>query len=477
MEQKKVRGFGFRGTMLVLYQAIAILTFTVFTNYPMNILSNTGFYPDASTMSLYYTIGALVGIVVQFLLAKVAGKIKNVKWMGAGLGIASIVLALGIMLIPPSSATIWLICLGLESCIATLYFSYALGILVGQWFPRRKGTVMGIATIAFPVGNALVGYGFAEPFFARFGASMGEQMGDKIGALIASGVDPAQAEYIAGASIAQSCAAKTFIPFLIICVIGLLIGIIFLKDYPEQVGAYRDNDKSLTPEIAQNMMAQEIENKKSSVWTPSKTLGSKDFWFMMIPLGLLVMFSVGMMTQTNAVITQFKELDYNIIMLVIAGCGVVGSFILGLLDTKFGTKKAVLIASILAFLSGVLGLIETPVTIVISLCLLGLYMGAQSNFTVSLVAQYWRREDFASVYTVANPIINLFNALGPMLIANLIYVGGVPKTTWIFLASAIAGVIGIVLIAIMKPVGVKTKDDKLRAAAGKVLDDALVGRQ
>ncbi len=477
MEQKKVRGFGFRGWILILYQAIAIFTFTVFTNYPMNILSNTGFYPNASTMSLYYTLGALAGIVVQFILARSAGKIKNVKWLGVILGAASIILGLLIMLIPPSSATIWLICLGLESCIATLYFSYALGILVGQWFPRRKGTVMGIATIAFPVGNAMVGFGFAEPFFARFGASMGADMGPKIEQLIASGVAADKAEALAGAQIAQACAAKTFIPFLIVCVIGLILGIVFLRDYPEQVGAYRDNDKSLTPEIAQKMMEAEIENKRTTVWTPAKTLGCKDFWFSVVALGLLVMFSVGMMTQTNAIITQFETLDYSAMMLIIAGCGVVGSYILGLLDTKFGTKKAILIASILALLSGIFGIFKTPVTIVISLCLLGLYMGAQSNFTVSIVAQYWRREDFASVYTVANPIVNLFNALGPVLIANLIFLKGEADTFYIFLASIIAGVIGIILILLMKPSDVKAKDDKLRAAAGKPLDDALVGRK
>ena len=31
MEQKKVRGFGFRGWMLILYQAIAYITFQCFT--------------------------------------------------------------------------------------------------------------------------------------------------------------------------------------------------------------------------------------------------------------------------------------------------------------------------------------------------------------------------------------------------------------------------------------------------------------
>ena len=75
MEQKKSIGFGFRGWMLILYQLIAFLTFGVFTNYPMNILAQTGFYPDATTMSTYYLVGSIVAIVVQFILSNNVGKI------------------------------------------------------------------------------------------------------------------------------------------------------------------------------------------------------------------------------------------------------------------------------------------------------------------------------------------------------------------------------------------------------------------
>ena len=41
---------------------------------------------------------------------------------------------------------------------------------------------------------------------------------------------------------------KAFLPFFIVSIVGWLIGVIFVKDYPEQVGAFRDNDKSMTPE-------------------------------------------------------------------------------------------------------------------------------------------------------------------------------------------------------------------------------------
>ena len=65
MEQKKVRGFGFRGWMLILYQAIAFLTFQVFTQYPLNILAD--FYGGAQKVSGIYSACAVAGIFVQIL--------------------------------------------------------------------------------------------------------------------------------------------------------------------------------------------------------------------------------------------------------------------------------------------------------------------------------------------------------------------------------------------------------------------------
>ena len=42
----------------------------------------------------------------------------------------------------------------------------------------------------------------------------------------------------------------------------LIIGVVFIPDYPEQVGAYRDNDANMTPEVAKAMMEEEIEKKR-----------------------------------------------------------------------------------------------------------------------------------------------------------------------------------------------------------------------
>lgn len=435
--QKKSIALGFRGWMLLIYQAVAFFTFTVFTNFPMNILADL--YGGAQKISTLYTVATLLGIVVQLVLTRFVGKMKSVKTLGVTFGVISLVLALGIMLIPMGQSGLWQVCYFLETLFVTMYATFSLGILVGQWFPRRKGTVMGIATFAFPITNGLIGM-FATSVFSK-------GYPDVFGA---------------------------FLPYFIIAVIGLLIGVIFIKDYPEQCGAYRDNDREFTPEVAKAMLAQEIENKKTSVWTLANTLKSRDFWFITIPMGALLMCSVGMMTQTNAIIGNYAELNYTTVMAASCVVACFGSWLLGVIDTKIGTKKAIVISVVIMIVGGILGAIHGAGWLLASFVCLSIFEGAASNFTVSAAAQYWRREDFSNVFACVNPIANILQAAGPMMIANILFSKGYQT---VFAVSAVIGVVCLVLILLFRPAHVKTTDDKYRAKAGKPLDDVLAGRR
>ena len=75
MKQKQTINLGFRGWMLLIYQALAFFAFIVFTNYPMNILADM--YGGAQKISSIYTACILAGIVVQLIVSSFIGKIKN----------------------------------------------------------------------------------------------------------------------------------------------------------------------------------------------------------------------------------------------------------------------------------------------------------------------------------------------------------------------------------------------------------------
>ena len=158
MSQKKTVGFGFRGCMLILFQAVAYMTFQCFTQYPLNILAD--FYGGANVVSRYYSICAIVGIFIQLLLIGPVSRVKNLKALCCTLG--GVTLALAFVVMSQPAGPLWYICYSLINVTSVLYATFTLGLLVGQWFPTRKGTVMGIATLAFPIANGLLG-----PFKAR----------------------------------------------------------------------------------------------------------------------------------------------------------------------------------------------------------------------------------------------------------------------------------------------------------------------
>ena len=453
MEKKKRMGIGWRGWMLVIYQFTAMLAYVVFNNYPMNFLAGElGLYGGAPTVPTISSIGIIVGIICQIILASKIGKIKSVKGLSIGLGIATMILSLGVMVIPPEMQTFWQIVYFLCSVVILVWATFTVGILVGQWFPRRKGTIMGIVTFAFPIGNALL-----TPFIGM------------VTAPLASGGAP----NIFGA----------YLPFFIVICIGLVIGAVFLKDYPEQVGCYRDNDPSLSPEIAKKMMEEEIENKRTTVWTLGHTLKSPDFWLITVPMGLMLLGSVGVMTQTAPILNvAYQSGDlFGPIMLGNAVCACIGSYVLGLLDTKLGTRTSMIIAFFFMALSGILGMIQSFGTMVAAMMLLAIFMGASSNFTVSGSVQYWRREDFPTVFGVVNPVANLIQAVAPVLFSALIFsVGGVATTAGVsrmFIFILCSAVVSLIMMFLFRPGRIKAYDDKYRQAAGKPLDDALVGRK
>lgn len=446
MEKKGSIGFGFRGWILIIVCFFGFMTFQVFTNFPLNILAD--FYGGSQKVAMLLTIGTLIGIVLQIIISNYIGKIKSIKKVTVVIGLVAIVCAFGVACIPYTQLGLWSAVYLIVNVCVTMYALFFLSIIAGQWFPTRKGTVMGISTIAYPVANGVIGF-FASTAMAP----------------LAQGEEPA--------------VTKAFLPFLIVAVLGYVLFLAFVTDYPEQCGAYRDNNKNLTPEIAKKMMEEEIENKRTTVWTTGHIFANRDFWFAAVTCGLLLMGAVGTMTQSSAIISFFPDLNYTIIMMIIALFGAIGSWLLGVLDTAVGTKKSMILATILMVVSGITGVAATKTGIgalvVISLICVAIFMGASSNYTVSVAAQYWRREDFSGVFACVNPIANIFNAIAPTIVAMLI--ASAMGVTAVFIFLGISGVIGIVLMLLFSGSHVKETDDKYRAAAGKTMDDALAGRK
>ena len=464
---QKVKGFGFRGWILMIYQFLAYIAFVCFTNWPMNAL---GSYYDpvngTQGVAKIYTTAAILGVVIQVIASPFIGKLKSIYRLSIVMGVLSIASAFGVMMCTPG--TLWNVCYFVACLVVIVWSTFIIGILIGQWFPRRKGTVMGIVTCAFPVGNAL----------------MGIFLGEAIGMSIGMAAEGAPMEVMVAAI--GPIARNAYMPFFILVVVGVVLAILLLKDFPEMVGAYRDNDKSMTPEMAKAMTEFEVQNRKTSVWGLRNTLACPDFWLMAVPMGFMLMASVGMMTQTTNIFVSVgidpTTAKFDMILMVNSVIAILGSWLLGIVDTKIGCRKSMIIAIIAMIISGVIGATGSQVAVIAGMWILGIFMGASSSYTVSGSVQYWRIEDFPTVFGKVNPLANLMNNLAPVVIATLMFMNaaktqGMPDTGPCFIFIAIAGVVSLIMMLLFKPARVKKYDDKYRLAAGKALDDALVGRK
>lgn len=485
MNQNQRIGFGARGWMLMIYQILAYAGYTAFTNFPQNILNS--FYGGTTKLTLMNLIGSAIGyLITYFIVAPRIGKIKSVKRTGLLIGVVALIFCALICIVPPSKAALWRVVFVCVLVVTQMWGCFFVTLLIGNWFPRRKGTVMGIVTMAFPIVTGICLGIFASLFFGDFEA----QVGAKVGELMASGAfqDPGVAAGVAVDKVVTSKAVMLFAPYWIIMVVGMLICVFFLKDFPEQCGAYRDNDRTFTPEMANQMLVKELELRQKSVWKRSKIWGCKDWWLQAIPTSILLSAAMAFMVQIMPVLQEHEaELSvlaipsfslmatgYSAVLFGLAIFACFGSWLLGVIDTKKGVRTAVLITSILMFISGILGLVENVWCTVASTWLLGLFMGASSNFGLSSIVRYWRHEDFPAVYSGAPPLGTVIGAAMPFVVASIATSFGGYKYAFGFVA--ILAIVCIICNRAFDPRGIIAYDNKLREAAGLPIDDELEQR-
>ena len=459
MQQKKSIGFGTRGTLLMIYQFLAYIGATAFTNYPQNVMYE--FYGGTKTMTLCNLFGTVFGYLVTYVIvAPRIGKIKNIKRVGLIMGLVSMVLSVFMCVIPPSMLTLWCINFVILFVATQQWGLFFVTLLIGNWFPRRKGTVMGIVTIAFPLVTGVLLNLFMLQFFSLLGS---------------------------GATLMKAVFAS-FAPYWALSLIGMGICAIWLKDYPEMVGAYRDNDKSFTPEMAQQMLMAELEARQRSVWKRSKIWGCVDWWLFAIPNSMLLSSAIALMVQIIPVLMSYNEQlkalavpgfvlmseGYSAVLFGLAIFAIAGSYILGLIDTRYGTRFAVGITLCFMLAAGIVGSINNVYCVIAACWLLGIYMGAASNFGLSGIVRYWRQEDFQAVMSGAPPLGTVIGAAYPFFVATI-----AARFTYngAFTFIAICAVIGMVCLALFNPIRLAKYDNKLRAEAGLPTDDLLKRRQ
>ena len=481
MNENQRLGFGTRGWLLMIYQILAYAGYTAFTNFPQNILNS--FYGGTTRLTLLNMIGGIFGyLITYFVIAPRIGKIKSVKRTGLLIGVVALIVCAAMCVTTPKHAGLWGLFFVLTLITMQLWGCFFVTLLIGNWFPRRKGTVMGIVTMAFPIVTGICLSLFATSFFGKYYGGGGVPADVLAQMMQAPGVADGALAALRKASIAS------FAPYWVISLVGMIICLIWLKDFPEQCGAYRDNDRTFTPEMANQMLVKELELRQKSVWKRSKIWGCKDWWLQAIPNSILLSAAMAFMVQIMPVLQEHTEElsvlaipsfalmadGYNAVLFGLAIFACFGSWLLGVIDTKKGVRTAVLITSFLMLLSGILGMIDNVWCVVASTWMLGLFMGASSNFGLSSIVRYWRHEDFPAVYSGAPPLGTVIGACMPYAVALIATNMGGYKYAFGFVA--ILAIVCIICNRAFNPRGVIAYDNKLREAAGLPLDDELEQR-
>ena len=388
--KKRIGVFGKKGWVILILTFFSILINSMIIYDSLNVTIPAGWaarlgMQNPSLLYVFSTIAAWISVPGAVLFGWLCGK-KSCKfaWGIALLINAAVCFAWGFA----GSSGVYLIFIALAN-VCGMGFSYIASLnVVSNWYPTKKGLAMGFVTIGFPLSATI-----ATPLCSGLLQGIGLQ--------------------------------GIYYVFTGVClVLGILV-FALVKDYPEQSGAYPDNNVNFDRAEADRLLAEGLEYQKISPWTPKKFLKTGNVWRVIFPLGIMELFSLGVMSNF---VPRMAQIGFDTApctpMLACAGLvACVGSYLCGILDQKAGTKKAIIITFLFGIVSLALNVIGGFVTtgrpgdtgyilIFVAQPFMGIMLGGAANYLVSLISTIWGRYDFDNGYRVMKPAVAIIGALG-----------------------------------------------------------------
>lgn len=417
MSKKKkdsiVGGFSKSGWGIIIYCAAMFWFYVGMVNDGSNITAPAFAAKTGLDYSLVLSMGTIAGLV-GFLFFILFGQI-NIK-LGSRITSAICMVLAGTfycLLGFANSLTFYAVCL----CVVTgsvMSGGYiAGGTLVAKWFPKKKGIVMGYTTMGHNLASA-----FYVPMIAFLVNTLGLQKG-------------------------------VMVPSILVMILGL-IGLLMVKDSPEALGEYPDN---VTKEVYETTYFTGNETSKTPLinggWTTKKLLMEREFWLASITTGIYQLVTVGVMTQLVVRNMQlgFTQTQAISIMTLLAAIGVVGSWLFGVIDQKYGTKKSMLVFGIWYMLSLFFNVTETTTGIYISVFMIGMAIGGSANFTTSLPAAIFGRHGFEKVNSVIFPVQGIITSMNFLLSGISIALTGSLRGAYVVFICILA--LNLLLIALI----------------------------
>lgn len=404
MEKKtSVNNFGAKGWFLILYSLLALFVNVSMTIDGLNValpLVTEGNSLDYNVCLSLGTVAGFVGIVLMFVIGKIREKVGSRLTSGVLLIIAGLTYSL--LYLNATSTVMYGVAMSIMVACTQSCVYLCTGALQAQWFPRKRGVAVGISTTGANIGSAIL-----VPLMTALTMALGWKMG-----LSVFGISS--------------------------MVLGVL-GLIVLRDNPLDAGYYPDNVSKETFE--KEYLGETNAQKESYVsdWTVARLLTTKETYLAILVPAFMGLGLVGIVSQfvgrnISMGLTQTQAVGA---MTVAAICGMIGSYLFGVLDTKLGTKKAAIIYCIffaLAAIMNILGNLHIAF-VYISIVMVGASLGGTTNFQISWPASIFGQLDYPTANTVIYPIMYCIISLnfvvngfvlshtGNLNVAYMIYAG------------------------------------------------------
>lgn len=379
-----VNNLGFRGylitlCMFLLFMLDAALTADLLNISVAAIAERTGW--DSALMLTISTIAGWVAIFASFFAGSLLKKLGARKLMALSILVFSICAFLvgGV-----NSFVLYAILTILISVLNNIQLGICMNTVVANWFPHKKGIVMGWATL---------GMSFSTVAFLPLFTMMTQNLGI---------VDA----------------------YRITGVISLAIGVLcfcVVRDLPEECGHVPDNDRTVSRESLETE-AQEIRSYiEASPWNVKKLLKTKQVWQISIMTGIGMMISTGVLSQF---IPRFLSMGGTLqqATLIMSVGGVVAipfSYIWGLVDAKSGGPKKLTTFLLFLYAVGLVLLLVAGANFIACFIALVIFMAALSginNMFVSYTTSVFGRFDFANANRLMFPIYMGVRAFAFMIV-------------------------------------------------------------
>ena len=283
------------------------------------------------------------------------------------------------------------------------------GALVAQWFPKKKGLVNGFTTMGHNLGSA-----FYVPLIAFLIGSF------------------------------QMAKGMTFTGIAGM-VLGL-IGLLFIRNFPQERGILPDN---VTKEVYESEYFTADVQEEKKAWTIGKLLKTKEIWLVSLVIGINQLVTTGVMSQlvVRNMGIGFEQSKAIALMTMCACVGVVGSYLFGFIDQKFGVKKAIIIFLVWYSVALAVNVTDTVMGVYISVGMVGIAIGAAANFIVSLPASVFGRHGFAEVYSAYFPMMQVVLMTNYIINAQAIRMTGSLRGAYIFYIGLL--IVNIFIISVI----------------------------